>query len=97
MTDLTKLARGEPCDIRVPGYCRGNPESVVCCHLRMPGISGYGLKAPDALAAHGCQPCHDVVDGRTPTEFTHDQCRAMLIEGVMRTQYKLIKRGVLKW
>lgn len=97
MTDLTKLARGEQCTIRVPGHCRGNPETVVCCHIRMSGISGGGLKAPDVLAAWGCQPCHDVVDGRTKSEYTHSELRTMLLEGVMRTQYILIQREVLKW
>jgi hypothetical protein len=95
--DLTKLARGEECDIRVPGICTGNPQTVVCCHLRMSGISGYGIKAPDVLAAHGCQACHDYVDGRTQGTHTHEERRSMLLEGMARTQYKLIKRGILRW
>jgi hypothetical protein len=63
----------------------------------MIGISGYGLKAPDALAAFGCQPCHDAVDGRLPTPYSYDELRALLLEGMARTQYKLIQKGVLKW
>lgn len=97
MTDLTKLARGEDCLIRVPGHCCGNPDSTVWCHLRMIGISGFGLKSPHALGAFGCQPCHDVVDGRMPSIYSHDEQRALLLEGMARTQYLLIQRGVLKW
>jgi hypothetical protein len=98
--DLTKLARGEDCLIRVPHICCGNPERVVLCHVKLIGISGYGLKSPDALAAYGCGPCHDYVDGRViPPEFpaTHDERRLMLLEGMARTQYKLIQRGIVKW
>ncbi len=97
MTDLTKLARGENCLIRVPEVCCADPARVVLCHLRMSGISGYGLKAPDALAAYGCQPCHDVVDGRVPSPYSYDELRTLLLEGMARTQYVLIQRGVLKW
>lgn len=95
--NLRKLANGEECDIRVPHVCCGDSTRVVLCHLRMAGISGYGLKAPDALAAFGCQPCHDVVDGRVPSPYSYDELRALLLEGMARTQYKLIQRGVLKW
>lgn len=97
MRDLRKLARGEECLIRVPGICCGNSETVVLCHIRMAGITGFGLKAPDALAAYGCQPCHDFVDGRTQGLETHQQRRAYLLEGMARTQYKLIQSGVIRW
>jgi hypothetical protein len=97
MKDLTKLARGEECLIRVPHVCNGNPETTVLCHVRMIGISGFGLKAPDALAAYGCQACHDYVDGRTQGTHTHEERRAMLLEGMARTQYTLIHRGILRW
>jgi hypothetical protein len=97
MADLTKLARGEHCLIRVPHICSGSTETVVLCHLRMIGISGYGLKAPDALAAFGCQPCHDFVDGRSHPNNTAEYRRMLLLEGMARTQYRLIELGILKW
>lgn len=98
MADLTKLARGEDCQIRVPGYCRCNSESTVWCHLRMIGISGLGLKSPDVLGAFGCQVCHDIVDNRShPHIFTYEERRSLLLEGVARTLYLLVKRGILKW
>ncbi len=97
MTDLRKLARGADCQIRVPGICCGNNETVVLCHLRMTGISGFGLKAPDALASYGCQPCHDFVDGRSHPNNTAEYRRTLLLEGVARTQYLWIKAGILTW
>lgn len=97
MTDLTKLARDKPCLIRVPGHCNGRTDTTVWCHLRMIGISGYGLKAPDVLGAFGCQPCHDIVDNRTKSPHTYEERRVLLLEGMARTQYQLVELGVLKW
>lgn len=97
MTDLTKLARGEPCLIRAPSYCNGNPETSVWCHLRLIGISGTGLKSADLLGAIGCSSCHDLVDGRTQTDLSYEQRRLLLLEGMARTQAMLIRRGLLKW
>lgn len=95
--NLRKVAQGRDCLIRVPGYCNGNPETTVLAHARLIGISGMSLKVPDALGAHGCSDCHDVVDGRRKTEFTPEQRRLMLLEGVLRTQAVLIELGLLRW
>lgn len=97
MVNLTKLARDRDCLIRVPGHCCGDSSSVVGCHVRMIGISGAGLKADNLFIAWGCGPCHDVVDGRTKTGYSHDECRLMLLEGMVRTQAILIKEGVISW
>ncbi len=97
MTDLRKLARDEDCLIRVPGHCCGDPSTVVLCHIRVIGISGMWQKSPDVLGAYGCHKCHAVVDGQMKSEFTADERRLMLLEGMCRTQYKLIQRDILKW
>lgn len=97
MTDLTKLARGQPCLIRVPTACNGNPETTVLCHVRLIGISGAGLKAPDVLATFGCSACHAVCDGQLKSDYTAAQRRLMLLEGMCRTQNWLIREGYLKW
>lgn len=95
--NLRKLAHLEDCTIRVPGYCNANPETVVLCHARLIGISGMSLKVPDALGAFGCSDCHAVVDGQRQSEFTPEQRRLMLLEGVLRTQAIWIQRGLLRW
>lgn len=95
--NLRDDARDKPCAIRVPGYCCFDPSRTVLCHVRVSGISGMSMKAPDVIAAFGCQPCHDVVDGRTKTNFTASERRLMLLEGMARTQTQWVKREVLKW
>ena len=97
MTNLRKLAKGQVCEIRLPGICNGNPETTVLAHARIAGISGLGLKAPDALGAYACSDCHDAVDGRSNYGLSVFERRLALLEGVMRTQAKLIEMGLLRW
>lgn len=97
MTNLRAEAQGDTCDIRVPTICNGDPETTVLCHFRIAGISGMGMKSPDLIGAHGCSACHDAVDGRSKTPYTRDELRRFHLEGVIRTQAKLIERGIVKW
>jgi hypothetical protein len=64
MTPERKAARGKPCLFNVAGVCRGNNATTVLCHLPWLIGGGMALKVGDACAAHGCQPCHDWIDGR---------------------------------
>lgn len=97
MTDLTKLAEGMPCQIRVPTVCNGNPETTVPCHVRLIGISGAGLKSPDLFIAFGCSSCHAVVDGQQKSDYDYDARRLMLLEGMCRTQQWFIDHGFVTW
>lgn len=89
--NLREYAEGKPCMIRIPDVCNHDPTTVVLCHVRMAGITGTGLKAPDLLGAWGCSECHKAVDS-PQLGF-----RRLFLEGVMRTQYQLIKHGIVKW
>lgn len=93
--NLRKLAEGKSCLIRIPQFCVDR--NIVLCHLRMIGISGAGMKAPDLLAAYGCPVCHDICDSRVPSDFTYAEKRLFLLEGIARTQYWLISEGYLTW
>jgi hypothetical protein len=97
MTDLRQFARGQECQIRVPMVCNHNPETSVWCHLRLIGISGMGTKAPDVLGAIGCSACHDFVDNRSHPRNTPEYRRTLLLEGMARTQYYLVSKGILTW
>lgn len=90
--NLRELARGKPCMVRVPGVCNYNPETTVLAHVRMVGISGMGVKAPDVLGAWACNACHDYCDNRGYEGDPYSR-RLMLLEGVMRTQCELLKLG----
>lgn len=90
MTNLRDAARGRDCQIRLPGVCNYNPATTVLAHYRLVGISGMGMKAPDVIGAWACSACHLYVD-------THkdDATARAFLEGVLRTQARLIKDGVL--
>ena len=83
--NLRKLAKGQPCMIRVPGVCNRNPETTVLAHYRMAGICGTGSKPPDSLGAWSCSACHDAVDGRVKSTWSRCELRLMHAEGVFRT------------
>lgn len=93
--NLRNLANGAPCLIRVPGVCNHDPATTVLCHVRMSGISGMGLKAPDLIAALGCSRCHDFVDGRSNPANTAEYRRTLLLEGMARTVYYWIEKGII--
>ena len=95
--NLRNHAKGKACMIRIPGYCVPNPKTTCLAHLRMAGITGGKQKAPDLLGAHACAICHDIVDGRTKTEYTRDDIRRWHLEGIMRTQYALIREEIVSW
>ena len=102
MTDFRREARGRECMIRSP-VCSSNREETVLAHLRMVGISGMGLKAPDLLGAWSCARCHTLVDtgrytapdGSYDVQLTRDDRDLLLLKGMARTQAQLIKEGKL--
>lgn len=61
--NLRKLARGQDCQVRLPG-CLYGPETVCLLHVRRGGTAGVGQKPPDLCAVYGCASCHDLIDGR---------------------------------
>lgn len=90
--NLRDYARDKPCMVRIPGVCNGDSATTVLAHLRLTGISGMGMKAPDLLGAWCCSDCHTYCDAKHG-EYSN----AMFYEGMARTQNQLIKDGKIKW
>lgn len=88
--NLRRQAKGRGCQVRLP-CCNFNSETTVLCHVRLPGISGMGFKAPDLLGAWACSACHAFCDTNAD-----DATQRAFLEGVMRTQAQLIREGVVK-
>lgn len=93
--NLRKEAKGRGCMVRIPGVCNHNSETVVLAHVRLTGVSGMGMKAPDILGAWACSSCHDAVDRRNHTDLERDYVRLMHLEGMARTLAQLDKEGLL--
>lgn len=97
MSKITKSARGEQCQVRLPFVCNGNPETVVLAHSNGSAAGkGIGMKAPDYLGAYACSACHDVVDGRRRCELSRTEIKLAFAEGVFRTQRILEAKGLLR-
>ena len=81
--------------IRLEGICDHNPETTVLAHIRMPGVSGMGIKADDLLGAWACSACHDAIDRRSHTDLERDYVRLAHLEGMVRTIAQLRKEDVI--
>lgn len=92
MSKLRKSAKGRDCQIRIPGVCNGNNETVVLCHL--PG-GGMGAKVHDLFGAFGCSACHDVVDHRVLTQWHGTTVDLWFYQAVIRTQEIWLKEGLI--
>jgi hypothetical protein len=95
MTNLRKEARGRGCMVRIPEVCNSNSETVVLAHVRIAGISGMGLKAPDLLGAWSCSACHDAIDRRAHLDLDRDYVRLLHLEGMARTINQLLKEDLI--
>lgn len=96
-TKITKSARGEDCAIRIPNVCNRDNETTIFAHLS--GVRfGHGMahKVLNMFGAYSCSSCHDLVDGRTRSDYTADQIRIMHLDGVIETQMRLIEKGLIK-
>lgn len=93
-TNLRQQAAHRVCQVRLPGCQHTN-----CClaHVRLSGISGMGLKAPDLLGAWACDACHKAYDVHGSTDLERDFVDKAFLEGVIRTQAALVKEGWVTW
>ena len=93
MSKLRKSAQGRECQIRIPGVCNFDVETTVLAHRNG---SGLGMKAPDYAASFACSACHDLVDGRTATNFSTSLLTVWLDDGIFRTQEIWVSEGLIK-
>ena len=84
MSKITRSAQGQQCQVRMPGICNGNPETVVFAHYRLAGSCGTGIKPSDLLGAYACSACHDEADRRTRI-LDAETAHLYHAEGVLRT------------
>lgn len=88
MSKYTKLAKGQQCQIRIPGVCCFDSTTTVHAHIRRGGVGGMGKKPPDICGVWTCYKCHDAIDGRIKTEYTKEQLDSMILDGLCRTLAK---------
>lgn len=91
---IRKSAQGQQCQVRVPGVCNGNPETVVLAHMNG---GGMGAKAHDIHGAFACSSCHAWLDGGYAQTGTFRDTRDLHhLEAIIRTQRILIEKGLIE-
>jgi hypothetical protein len=97
VSKLTQSARGQQCQIRIPGWCNHNPETTVLAHAGGSAAGkGIGMKANDLLSAYACSTCHDIYDRRQPVDIPRVEVDLMFHQGHMRTLRIFIEKGLVK-
>lgn len=92
MSKLTKSARNQECQIRIPGICNRKNETTVLAHLEGGGMGG---KMNDIHGSYSCSDCHDCVDFRVESLFDANTLKLYHLEGVIRTQEIMILEGLI--
>lgn len=85
MAKITDLAKGKSCQIRLYGVCNGNDATTIFAHYRAPGLAGVGIKPNDLIGSWACSSCHDAIDGRVKTKYTHEELELSHLQGMTRT------------
>lgn len=99
MSAITRSAKGEDCQIRIPGVCNFDPATTVWCHGNGSAAGkGIGGRSHDLLGAYGCSSCHAVYDRLVPLPegLTRVEVKLYFLEGHWRSLLMLIKKGLVK-
>ena len=93
MSKITESARNEECLVYAPGVMVHDKETVVLAHL-----NGYGksIKDHDMFSAYACHLCHRWLDFEYAKTHTKSERNAIHNEAVIRTQRKLLQKGLIK-
>ena len=81
--NLRKLAKGKPCQVRIPHHCSFDDSTTVLAHIRRGGVAGMGQKPPDLCGVWACHRCHDIIDGRV--SYPYEDLERHMLEGLCRT------------
>jgi len=80
---IRNSAKGEDCQVRLPGICNFNAETTVFAHVGKGG--GMASKVSDIHGAYCCSACHDEIDRRTRI-MDKETAELFAWHGVQRTQ-----------
>jgi uncharacterized CHY-type Zn-finger protein len=83
MSKLRELARGQQCQLRIPGVCCFNTETTVLAHIRR-NIAGLSIKPSDLCAVWACHKCHDEIDGRGASRFNPEEIDSFILAALLR-------------
>lgn len=85
--NLTQLAKYQPCMLRCPDVCNGDPRTTVPAHVRRANIAGGSQKPTDLAIIWCCAPCAYLTDNpdQRPKYMTIADLDQLLLHGLCRT------------
>lgn len=93
--NLRKLAKGQPCRVRIPGICNRDDTTTVLAHLKGWGWCG-SIKPPDICAVHACVECHNEIDRRT-SRLTSAEVDVYVHRALCEQLCWYVDEGILQW
>jgi hypothetical protein len=95
---ITKAANGQACTLLLPGIGHHDPQTVVWAHSPFIGDGkSMGGKSRDWIGCMACSKCHDILDGRTPTNHDREFLRAQFYHAMKVSLMRLQDMGVKLW
>lgn len=91
-------ARGEACQVRLPGICTHDPETTIWSHAPWQAAGkGRGTKALDLAGAFCCTACDSVIDRQLqlPPGMTRQDAEMAWCMGHFRSLVRLAEKGLL--
>lgn len=96
MSRITQSARGEECQVRIPGVCSHDNEKTIWSHARWgAGGRGRSIKAIDLAGAYCCTDCDAAYDGQRKTQYTRQEIDIDWFMGHMRSLVILQQKGLV--
>jgi len=98
LSKITESARGQDCQVRIIGVCKGDSAYTIWSHARHGSAGkGRGIKAIDECGAYACTACDLTYDGQLPrpTGMTKDQVELDWFHGHMRSLVILKQKGLI--
>lgn len=93
-TKITKSAKGQECQVRLPGICNFDDETTIFAHIGEGG--GMGSKVDDIHGAYCCSDCHKEIDSQTMRMKDRNLVELYSWHGVQRTQGILVNKNLIK-
>jgi hypothetical protein len=92
---IRNSARGEDCQVRIPGICNFNPETTILAHVGSDKFMGG--KCSDLEATYCCSSCHSAIDGQSQSiVYPTFELKLWAKEGAERTREILFNKGLIE-
>lgn len=98
MSKIRESARGQECQVRIPGVCSHDPAKTIWSHYSgQAGGKGVGRKSIDEAGAYACTACDSVYDGQSkrPAGMSRQDVDLAWADGHIRSLVILKQKGLI--